>query len=164
VVSFGRYARLSALAALSPDDRAAIEKAMIRADVLSLAGRRIDTLSGGEWQRVRIARALAQEPSLLALDEPTASLDFGHEMEIFELVRELVREGLAGVLVTHHLNLASRFADEIVLLHEGRTAARGRPAEVFTPDLLGSVFGWPVQVSELDGVPQITPRRRPGSR
>ena len=160
VVSFGRYARLSALAALSVVDRAAIERAMIRADVVTLAGRRIDTLSGGEWQRVRIARALAQEPTLLALDEPTASLDFGHEMEIFELIRELIRDGMAGVLVTHHLNLAARFADEIILLDEGRTVARGRPAEVLTPDRLGAVFGWPVQVSEIDGVPQITPRRR----
>ena len=164
VVSFGRYARLSALAALSAEDRAAIERAMIRADVLTLASRRIDTLSGGEWQRVRIARALAQEPALLALDEPTASLDFGHEMEIFELIRELIREGLAGVLVTHHLNLAARFADEIVLLHEGRTAARGRPVDVLTPDRLAAVFGWPVQVSEIDGVPQITPRRRLAAR
>lgn len=164
VVSFGRYARLSALAGLTEADRAAIERAMIRADVLALAGRRIDTLSGGEWQRVRIARALAQEPALLALDEPTASLDFGHEMEIFELIRELVRDGLAGVLVTHHLNLAARFADEIILLHEGRAAARGRPADVLTPDRLAAVFGWPVQVSEIDGVPQITPRRREAAR
>lgn len=160
VVSFGRYARLSALAALSADDRGAIERAMVRADVLALAGRRIDTLSGGEWQRVRIARALAQEPALLALDEPTASLDFGHEMEIFELIRELVHGGLAGVLVTHHLNLAARFADEIILLHEGRTAARGRPAEVLTPERLAEVFGWPVRVSVFDGVPQLTPERR----
>ena len=164
VVSFGRYARLSALAALSAEDRAAIERAMIRADVLTLASRRIDTLSGGEWQRVRIARALAQEPALLALDEPTASLDFGHEMEIFELIRELIQGGLAGVLVTHHLNLAARFADEIVLLHEGRTAARGRPADVLTPDRLAAVFGWPVQVSAIDGVPQITPKRRLAAR
>ncbi len=161
VVSFGRYARLSALAALSVADRNAIERAMIRADVQALAGRRIDTLSGGEWQRVRIARALAQEPRLLALDEPTASLDFGHEMEIFELIRELVHGGLAGVVVTHHLNLAARFADEIVLLHEGQTVARGRPADVLTPDRLAGVFGWPVRVSEVDGVPQITPERRP---
>jgi iron complex transport system ATP-binding protein len=164
VVSFGRYARLSALAGLTAPDRAAIERAMIRADVLALGSRRIDTLSGGEWQRVRIARALAQEPALLALDEPTASLDFGHEMEIFELIRELVRDGLAGVLVTHHLNLAARFADEIILLHQGRAAARGRPSDVLTPDRLAAVFGWPVQVSEVDGVPQITPRRRGGAR
>ncbi len=160
VVSFGRYSRLSALAALSAADREAIERAMLRADVLTLAGRRIDTLSGGEWQRVRIARALAQEPALLALDEPTASLDFGHEMEIFELIRELVQGGLAGVLVTHHLNLAARFADEIILLHEGRTAARGRPADVLTSDRLAEAFGWPVRVLEVDGVPQITPERR----
>ena len=163
VVGFGRYARLTALAALSAMDRAAVDKAMTRADVGALAGRRIDTLSGGEWQRVRIARALAQEPKLLALDEPTASLDFGHEMEIFELIRELVRGGLAGILVTHHLNLAAQFADEIVLLHQGRAAARGTPAEVLTPSRLAEVFGWPVEVSLVHGVPHVTPMRRPAS-
>lgn len=81
-------------------------------------------------------------------------------MEIFELIRELVQGGLAGVLVTHHLNLAARFADEIILLHEGRTAARGRPADVLTSDRLAEAFGWPVRVLEVDGVPQITPERR----
>ncbi len=76
----------------------------------SLAARSIDALSGGEWQRVRLARALAQEPAALVLDEPTASLDVRHEMELFELIRRLVDQGLAALVITHELNLAARFA------------------------------------------------------
>ncbi len=161
VVSFGRYAWLPMLASLQDGDRAIVAEAMRRADVTGLASRRIDTLSGGEWQRVRIARALAQEPRVLALDEPTAALDLGHEMEIFELVRRATDEGLAAVVVTHHLNIAARFADEMVLLHEGRTVARGTPAEVLQPDRIASVFQWPVAVTPLDGIPQVVPLRRP---
>src|SRR5439155_1475928 len=103
MVSFGRHARLGPLAALSREDRLAVDRALERCDVSALRARRVETLSGGEWQRVRIARALAQEPRLLILDEPTASLDVGHEMELFELVARLVREGLAGLVITHHL-------------------------------------------------------------
>ncbi len=161
VVSFGRYAWLPTLASLRPEDHAIVAESMRRADVTGLAARRIDTLSGGEWQRVRIARALAQEPTILALDEPTASLDLGHEMEIFELVRRFVDEGLAAVVVTHHLNIAARFADEMILLHQGRAVAHGTPAEVLDPARLATVFQWPVAVTQLDGIPQVVPLRRP---
>jgi iron complex transport system ATP-binding protein len=161
LVSFGRYARLTPLAPLRPDDQTAIDRAMQRADVASMAARRIDTLSGGEWQRVRIARALAQEPSILALDEPTAALDFGHEMEIFELIRQLTDDGLAAIVVTHHLNLAARFADELLLLDQGTTVARGPADTVLEPQRLGRIFGWPVEIARVDGAPQLVPRRRP---
>ena len=164
LVAFGRYAWLPALATLTARDHEVVARAMDRADVTLLARRRIDTLSGGEWQRVRIARALAQESRLLLLDEPTAALDLGHEMEVFELVRELVADGLAAVIVTHQLNLAARFADRIELLDQGRVAAHGGAREVLDPDLLERVFGWPVAVDrEVDGVPQFYPRRRPRS-
>jgi ABC-type dipeptide/oligopeptide/nickel transport system ATPase component len=104
-----------------------------------LAGRSVDTLSGGEWQRVRVARALAQEPEVLVLDEPTASLDVRHEMELFELIRHLVNGGLAGLVITHHINLAARFADHMVLLDRGRIAAEGPPAEVLRREVLDRV-------------------------
>ncbi len=161
LVGFGRYAWLGALEPLGPGDRAAIAAGLARADVSHLIGRRIDTLSGGEWQRVRIARALAQEPAILLLDEPTASLDLGHEMEIFELVRRLTDGGMASLVVTHHLNLAARFADTMVLMHEGRTVASGPPTEVLEPELIERVFAWPVRIRLEDGVPQIVPRRQP---
>lgn len=160
VVAFGRYARLEPLAGLGNEDRAVIARSMQRADVLGLADRRIDTLSGGEWQRVRIARALAQEAAILVLDEPTAALDLGHEMEVFELIRELTDEGMASVLVTHHLNLTARFADRLLVMHEGRAVGEGAPAAVLGTELLERVFGWPVRLDQVDGVPQVVPLRR----
>ena len=157
-VGLGRYARLAALAAPAEADTVAVEEAMRRADVITLAARRTDTLSGGEWQRVRVARALAQEPRLLVLDEPTAALDVRHEMEVFELVRRLCAEGMATLLVTHHLNLAARYADRMLLLHRGRLLADGAPTDVLRAHTLADVFEWPVAVTSwCDGSPQVIP-------
>ncbi len=157
-VSLGRYAHLGPVASPGEADRRVIAQAMHRADVAALAGRRTDTLSGGEWQRVRIARALAQDPRLLVLDEPTASLDVRHEMEVFELARGLAGQGIATLLVTHHLNLAARYADRLVLLHEGTCVVDGAPADVLTPQHVTRVFEWPVAITTwCDGAPQIVP-------
>ncbi len=161
-VLLGRYPRLGAFGLERAEDRAAVDRALARCDVAGLADRWLWTLSGGEYQRVRIARALAQEPRLLVLDEPTASLDLRHEMELFELVRRLVDEqGLAALLVTHDVNLASRFADRLLLLADGTAVASGHPAEVLRREQAESVFGWPLAVSSFDDRPQITPLRRP---
>jgi iron complex transport system ATP-binding protein len=159
-VMLGRYARLGPLGAPRAEDFAAVAAALARCDTSHLAARATDTLSGGEWQRVRLARALAQEPSLLLLDEPTASLDVRHEMEILELIRELVNHGLSAIVITHQLNLAARFADRIVLLNEGRVVADGAPGEVLRRDTLTAVFQWPVAVTTWsDGSPQVVPLR-----
>lgn len=162
MVGFGRYARLGALSAMSREDRRAVEEAMVRCDVAHLVDRVVETLSGGEWQRVRIARALAQEPRLLVLDEPTASLDLGHEMALFELVQKLVSEGLSALVVTHHLNLAARYAGRILLIDGGRLMAAGSPADVMRPEILSRVFRWPVTVVSHEDAPQIVPLR-PGA-
>ena len=159
-VMLGRYARLGPLGAPGSADHQAVASALARCDAVALARRSTDTLSGGEWQRVRLARALAQEPSVLLLDEPTASLDVRHEMEILELIRDLVDHGLAGLVITHQLNLAARFADRIVLLNEGRVVAEGSPAEVLRKDTLDAVFQWPIAVTTWrDGSPQLVPLR-----
>jgi iron complex transport system ATP-binding protein len=159
-VMLGRYAGLGPLAAPGAADHSAVAEALARCDVADLAGRTIDTLSGGEWQRVRLARALAQEPRVLVLDEPTTSLDIRHEMELFELVRRLVTGGLAGLVITHHINLAARYADRIMLLSGGRVAGEGRPAEVLREDTLRAVFDWPLAVTTwCDGSPQVVPLR-----
>ncbi len=163
-VMLGRYARLGPLGAPGPADRAAVHMALERCDIVGLADRSADSLSGGEWKRVRIARALAQQPRALVLDEPTASLDVRHEMELFELVRQLVDGGLASLVITHHLNLAARFADRIVLLDRGTVVAEGTPAEVLSREILSQVFEWPVTVTTwLDGSPQVMPLR-PGEK
>ncbi len=161
-VALGRYAHLGPVAAPGAGDDTAMTEAMRRADVLTMADRRTDTLSGGEWQRVRIARALAQEPRALLLDEPTASLDIRHEMEVLELARRLCGEGLGVMLVTHHLNLAARYADRLLLLHRGAVAAQGRPADVLRAEVLSPVFQWPIAIAAWDGAPQVVPRR-PGA-
>jgi iron complex transport system ATP-binding protein len=159
-VMLGRYARLGPLAAPGAADHVAVREALARCDVAELAGRTIDTLSGGEWQRVRLARALAQDPRVLILDEPTTSLDIRHEMELFELVRRLVDAGLAGLVITHHMNLAARYADRILLLSEGRVAGEGHPAEVLREATLRAVFDWPLAVTLWsDGSPQVVPLR-----
>jgi iron complex transport system ATP-binding protein len=160
-VLLGRYPHLSLWGAERPVDREAVTRALERCDVLGLADRWIWTLSGGEYQRVRLARALAQEPSLLVLDEPTASLDVRHEMELFELVRALVDAGgLAVLMITHHVNLAARFADRVLLLAGGQTAAQGTPRAVLSRETVERVFAWPVAIEPFDGHPQMIPLRQ----
>ena len=164
LVAMGRYAHLGPLASEGEADREAIAGALERCDVQGLADRRVQTLSGGELQRVRIARALAQQPRALILDEPTSSLDIRHEMAIMELLHGSAECGITVVLITHHLDLASRFADRILLLDEGRVAAEGAPQEVLQPDTLGRVYRWPVVVERdpLTGSPRVVPVRPDG--
>jgi len=162
-VALGRYPHLGLWKSPSRLDGIAVEEALAQADVASLAERDTDALSGGEWQRVRIARALAQKAPALVLDEPTTFLDVAHEMAIFELLHSLARSGLAVLLVSHQLNLVARFADNIVLLHQGRVATSGSPAEVMRADKLESIYGWPVVISRdpAVGAPALVPLRRP---
>jgi len=165
LVAMGRYPHLGPLRAEGPDDRAAIDDAMARCDVVDLARRSVQTLSGGELQRVRIARALAQAPRALVLDEPTSSLDVRHEMTILGLLRELSSRGITVLLITHHLNLAGRYADRMLLLDEGRVASEGTPDEVLREDVLEAVYRWPVTVDtdSVSGAPRVTPLdRAPG--
>lgn len=160
-VLLGRYPHLSLFGGVRPADRTAVERALVACDVVDLADRWLWTLSGGEYQRVRLARALAQEPKLLVLDEPTASLDLRHEMELFELVRLLVdTQGLAALMITHHVNLAARFADQVLILAEGRAVARGAPAGVLTRETVERVFSWPVAIEPFEGRPQMIPLRQ----
>jgi len=158
----GRYPHLSLLGGMGANDRAAVERALVACDAADLADRWLWSLSGGEYQRVRLARALAQEPKLLVLDEPTTSLDLRHEMELFELVRALVNaHGLAALMITHHVNLAARFADRVLLLAEGRPAGAGAPADVLTRETAERVFAWPVSITPFEGRPQMIPLRQP---
>ena len=170
LVAMGRYPHLGPWRSEGPADRQAVDAALETCDAADLADRAFDTLSGGERQRVRIARALAQEPETLVLDEPTGSLDIAHEMGIFELLRRLADRGVTVLLVTHNLNVAARFADRLLLLHRGRVAAEGTPAEVLARAVLEPVYAWPLAVAPHpgpgadQGAPQIVPLRKEDPR
>ena len=161
LVGMGRYPYLGPLGSEGETDRRAVARALEQCDVVELAARDVTTLSGGELQRVRIARALAQEPRALVLDEPTASLDIRHEMAILELLRASADAGMTVVVVTHGLDMAARFADRMLLLSRGRVAAEGSPAEVLRAEVLAEVYRWPIAV-DMDpstGMPRVTPLR-----
>jgi iron complex transport system ATP-binding protein len=138
---------------------------MSDAGVSALAERRVDTLSGGEWQRVRLARALAQGGEGLVLDEPTSFLDIAHEMGVFELLSGLALRGQAVLVVSHQLNLVARFAHQIILLHHGRVVANGAPAEVMQAPILERVYEWPLVVTydPAVGAPALVPLRSSSS-
>lgn len=161
LVATGRYPHLGAWRAEGEADRVAVARALDRCDVDQLAARSIAEVSGGERQRARIARALAQEPATLVLDEPTASLDLAHEMSVFELLRSLADdEGRTIVVATHNINLAARYANFMLLMRNGTPARAGVPADVMQQQTLEQVYAWPVRIFELDGAPQVAPLSR----
>jgi iron complex transport system ATP-binding protein len=141
VVLMGRAPHLGALALEGPDDLAAAREALAQVEIEPLADRPLSALSSGERQRALIARALAQRPRVLLLDEPTAFLDLKHRLQIYEILRRLgVESGLAVVAVSHDLNLAARYGTRLVVLDRGRVVADGDPATLVTPDLLRAVY------------------------
>ena len=161
LVATGRYAHLGAWRAEGDADRLAVSNALSRCDITELADRSIANVSGGERQRARIARALAQEPQTLVLDEPTAALDIAHEMAVFELLRSLARdEGRTIVVATHNINLAARYADNVLLMNGGIVAHTGTPQEIMQKHVLEQVYHWPLQIYHLDGAPQVAPLSR----
>ena len=161
LVAMGRYPYLGPLEGERDEDRSAVARALEACDVAGLAEREVTTLSGGELQRARIARALAQQPRALVLDEPTSSLDIRHEMAILELLRGAASAGMTILLITHGLDVAAQFADRMLLLSRGKAAAEGTPAEVMRENVLAAVYEWPISVRKDPdtGVPRVTPRR-----
>ncbi|MBD8080077.1 heme ABC transporter ATP-binding protein [Cellulosimicrobium arenosum] len=145
------------------DDDAVVARALVTADVLDLAARRVPTLSGGEKARTAFARVLAQEPVLLLLDEPTAALDVRHQEHLLAQARERARAGDAVVVVLHDLSLAAAYADRVAILDGGRIAGVGAPADVLDPEVLGRVYRHPVDVlpHPLTGELLVLPRRQP---
>ena len=160
-VALGRHPHAHLWSSVDPGGGAAISRAIDEAEVDAFLERTTDELSGGEWQRVRIARALAQEARALVLDEPTTYLDIAHEMSAFELLDVLARRDQAILVVSHQLNLVARFAQHVVLLHRGTVAAAGSPAEVMRGDVLERVYEWPLVVTRdpAVGAPALLPLR-----
>lgn len=141
LVLMGRYPHLRRFQIEGREDSRIARDAMRLMEVEQLADRTLDTLSGGERQRVFVARALAQQPRILLLDEPTSNLDVLHQLKVFDLVRQLVDDGLAAVAAIHDLNMAARYCDRLVLLSAGRMVAEGAPEEVLLPETIESAFG-----------------------
>ena len=146
-VLLGRTPYLNFLGQISEKDAQIARRALERVDALDLAERRVGELSGGEQQRVLLARALAQSTPILLLDEPTVHLDLQHQVSLMETGCELAHsDGLAVMVALHDLNLAARYADRVALLVAGEIKAAGSPRQVLTPELISDAYHLPVQV------------------
>jgi iron complex transport system ATP-binding protein len=163
MVLMGRHPHLGAFQLEGPGDLAIAREALAATGTAHLAARPYMTLSGGEKQRVVIASALAQKPNVLLLDEPTASLDLGYQLEIASLLKQLNRErGVTMVLATHDLNLAASICDTLVLVRDGRVLAQGPASEVLTSASVRHLYGVVADVTfhEQAGHVTVIPLRR----
>ncbi|HEU0246725.1 MAG TPA: ABC transporter ATP-binding protein [Gaiellaceae bacterium] len=159
-VLLGRTPHLGPLAKEGRRDREAAARALARLDLLGYEERRLGTLSGGEKQRVVVARALAQDAQIILLDEPTAALDIGHQQQALELLDLLRGEsGLTLVAAMHDLTLAAQYADRMVLLDGGKVAADGVPRDVLTERLIAGHYGASIDVVPVGGRIAVVPRR-----
>ncbi|MBU0699170.1 MAG: ABC transporter ATP-binding protein [Proteobacteria bacterium] len=160
VVLMGRSPYLGMLGLEQERDLEIARQAIAFTGVEHLAHRKLDQLSGGEQQRGFIARAICQEPEVILLDEPTASLDLAHQVRLLDLMEKLKREkGVTVVMVSHDVNLAAMYADSLLLLHKGRIVSRGNPDQVLTFETLEEVYGCTLLVDEspLGKFPRVTP-------
>jgi iron complex transport system ATP-binding protein len=163
-VLLGRNPYIGYFGVESQHDLAMVASVLDRLDLADFARRPLGTMSGGERQRLVIARAIAQEAPILLLDEPTSALDIGHQQQALELVDRLRREhGLTVVSAMHDLTLAGLYADRLALLHQGHVVATGPAASVLRPETLSEFYGVSVSVHhEDDGTVVVVPRRTPG--
>jgi len=141
IVMLGRAPHGDPFSSASPEDRAAVQRALETTETTAFAARAVTTLSGGEKARVALARALATQAPVLLADEPTASLDPRHQLVVMELLRSAARNGSAILAIVHDLTLAARFADRVLVMDRGRIVADGPPADALAPERLASVFG-----------------------
>ncbi|MFC5180833.1 ABC transporter ATP-binding protein [Actinomadura harenae] len=159
LVARGRYPDQGVLRQWTREDERVVAESMDATGVASLASRGVDELSGGQRQRVWIAMALAQQTSLLLLDEPTTFLDIAHQIEVLDLCARLHAEGRTVVAVLHDLNQAARYATHLIAMRDGRIVAEGPPAEVVTAERVGEVFGLRCRVmaDPETGTPLVVP-------
>lgn len=162
-VMLGRTPYISYFGREGRTDRQVVGEVLARLDLLEFADRAVDHLSGGERQRVIVARALAQEPTVLLLDEPTTALDLGRQLQVLELIRDQQRaHGLTVISATHDLTLAAAYADRLALISLGGLVAEGTPVEVLTTATLGEHYGVPLRViRDPDGGVAVIPLRAP---
>ena len=156
VVTMGRFAHRGWLSVYTKEDHDVVDGAIRAAGLWDLRGRAIDTLSGGEAQRVMVARALAQRPKVLVLDEPVAHLDIKHRIDVLDTVRSLASSGMAIVVSLHDLNLAALYADRIALLSDGRVRILDSPEHVLTKENLEGVYGTRMVIGKYPGNGRLT--------
>lgn len=167
LVGRGRHPHQGMFARWSEADDRAVAEALLVTDTTDLADRPVDELSGGQRQRVWIAMVLAQQSDLLLLDEPTTFLDVAHQVEVLDLLTDLNRRsGTTIAMVLHDLNLAARYADQLVAVHDGKVYAQGAPRDVLTAQTVADVFGLHSQVipDPVSGSPLVVPVGRHHSR
>jgi len=165
LIRLGRTAHVPRFGTESAHDLEVVERVIDRLRLHALAARVATTLSGGELQRVVLARALAQEPRVLLLDEPTSALDIGHQQQVLELVDAMRREdGITVVAAMHDLTSAAQFGGRLVLLSGGEVAADGPPAEVLTAERIARVYDARVEVLDRPDGRAVLPVREPGNR
>ena len=160
LVARGRYPHQGWFARVSGEDDAAVTHALEQTSTADLAGRAVEELSGGQRQRVWIAMALAQEPEILLLDEPTTFLDVTHQIEVLDLLMHLNKErGTTIVMVLHDLNLAARYADHLIVMAQGAIVASGTPAEVITAETVRTAFSMDslIIADPVCGSPMVVP-------
>jgi iron complex transport system ATP-binding protein len=160
VVAMGRAPHQGAWMSVSPEDERIVRDALARCELTALATRPARALSGGEQKRVAVARALAQQPKVLLLDEPGAFLDVRHQLDLYELLAaEVKARGIAGLVVMHDLNVAAQFADRVILMKRGKVVASGPVSEVMTPAVLRETFDVELETLERGGARYFFPRR-----
>ncbi len=148
IVAMGRYPHLQGAGFLTADDLRVIDACLEQTETASLRDRMLSQLSGGQRQRVLLASVLAQQPRVLLLDEPTTGLDLYHQSAFFNVLKNLNRQEIAVAVVTHDLNLASIYCDDLLLMHEGRQVTQGSPAAVITPPVLNPIYRQSVRVTQ----------------
>lgn len=159
LVARGRYPHQGLVRQWSAADELAVREALDRARVAELADRMVGELSGGQRQRVWIAMAFAQQTPILLLDEPTTFLDIAHQVEVLTLARQLQRDGYTVVVVLHELNLAFRYASNLIVMRDGAIVAEGEVGEIVTAELIESVYGLPCRIiaDPVSGTPLVIP-------
>jgi iron complex transport system ATP-binding protein len=160
IVLMGRSPYLGMLGVEQEKDLQIATQALVFTGIDHLAHRKLDQLSGGEQQRVFVAKAICQEPEIILLDEPTASLDLAHQVRLMDLMEKLKKErGITVVMVSHDVNLAAMYGDRLLLLNKGEMVRLGNPKEVLTFQTLEQVYGCTLLVDEspLDKTPRVTP-------
>lgn len=160
LVALGRLPHLGPMSRISAADALAVQEAMARADVADLAGRVATELSGGERARAMLARALAVGAPALVVDEPLASLDPGHQIDVMDLLAREAHDGKLVVAVLHDLTMAARYCDRLLLVHGGEFVADGTPQEVLTPERLRAVYGVTSHVDMAGPLPFVVPLER----